>query len=262
MDIRIENVHKTFYPNTNRSHDALIDINLTIHKGDFITIVGGNGAGKSTFLNAISGSFPLDKGHIYMGEAAVEHTAEYERAKYISRVYQNPLQGTAPRMTVAENLSLALRRGLKRGLKKGYTTEELEQFKALLTPLQLGLEERLDAEIGLLSGGQRQAVSLLMATLRTPELLLLDEHTAALDPQTSKIILEKTKEIIEKNNITSLMITHNMQDAITYGNRLIMLHAGEVIFDIKGEEKKKLTVEKLLEMFRTKDAKLSDKDIF
>ena len=141
MDIRIENVHKTFYPNTNRSHDALIDINLTIHKGDFITIVGGNGAGKSTFLNAISGSFPLDKGHIYMGDAAVEQTAEYERAKYISRVYQNPLQGTAPRMTVAENLSLALRRGLKRGLKKGYTAEELEQFKELLTPLQLGLEE-------------------------------------------------------------------------------------------------------------------------
>ena len=168
---------------------AVDDIQLEFEKGSFNAILGPNGAGKSTFLNAISGSFPLDKGHIYMGDAAVEQTAEYERAKYISRVYQNPLQGTAPRMTVAENLSLALRRGLKRGLRKGYTAEELEQFKALLTPLQLGLEERLDAEIGLLSGGQRQAVSLLMATLRTPELLLLDEPTVGLDPKTEHELL-------------------------------------------------------------------------
>ena len=253
MDIRIENVHKTFYPNTNRSHDALIDINLTIHKGDFITIVGGNGAGKSTFLNAISGSFPLDKGHLYMGEAAVEHTAEYERAKYISRVYQNPLQGTAPRMTVAENLSLALRRGLKRGLKKGYTAEELEQFKALLTPLQLGLEERLDAEIGLLSGGQRQAVSLLMATLRTPELLLLDEHTAALDPKTQRKIMQLTKEIIEEKQLTALMITHNLSDALRYGNRLMMMHRGKIIRVFEKDEKDALTEEKLYQLMAELD---------
>ena len=243
MDIRIENVHKTFYPNTNRSHDALIDINLTIHKGDFITIVGGNGAG----------SFPLDKGHIYMGEAAVEQTAEYERAKYISRVYQNPLQGTAPRMTVAENLSLALRRGLKRGLKKGYTAEELEQFKALLTPLQLGLEERLDAEIGLLSGGQRQAVSLLMATLRTPELLLLDEHTAALDPKTQRKIMQLTKEIIEEKQLTALMITHNLSDALRYGNRLMMMHRGKIIQVFEKKEKDALIEEKLYQLMAELD---------
>jgi len=260
--IELKNINKTFFPNTNREHYALKNINLVINKGDFITIIGGNGAGKSTLFNAISGVFPLDSGTITIDEKDISFTKEFERAKYISRVFQNPLDNTAPRMTVAENMALAFNRGEKRTLKFSRNKENLILFENLLKNLNLGLEQKINTEIGVLSGGQRQCLSLIMATLNRPDILLLDEHTAALDPQTSEIILEKTKEIIEKNNITSLMITHNMQDAITYGNRLIMLHAGEIIFDIKGEEKKKLTVEKLLEMFKTKDAKLSDKDIF
>lgn len=255
MDIRIENVHKTFYPNTNRSHDALIDINLTIHKGDFITIVGGNGAGKSTFLNAISGSFPLDKGHIYMGEAAVEHTAEYERAKYISRVFQNPLDNTAPRMTVAENMALALNRGAGRSLKFSKNKENILLFESLLKNLNLGLEQKINTEMGVLSGGQRQAIALLMATMKTPELILLDEHTAALDPKTQKKIMLLTEEKIKEKNLTALMITHNLQDALTYGNRMLLLHRGEIVRDFSEEEKNNLTVTELYKIMVDLDEK-------
>ena len=260
--VELKNATKVVKNGFDEEKIILNDVSLEIFEQDFITILGGNGAGKSTLFNTIAGTLSLTSGTIrILGEDVTKFSPE-KRAKYLSRVFQDPKMGTAPRMTVAENLALANRRGQKRSLFKMSSKEELQQFEALLAPLGLGLEDRLHTEIGLLSGGQRQAISLLMATMNAPKLLLLDEHTAALDPETSNKILEKTKEIIEKNNITSLMITHNMQDAITYGNRLIMLHAGEVIFDIKGEEKKKLTVEKLLEMFKTKDAKLSDKDIF
>lgn len=258
MDIQLQQINKTFFPNTNRSHHALIDIDLTIHDGDFVTIVGGNGAGKSTLLNAIAGSFSIDSGRIFIGEQSIEQTAEYERSGYISRVYQNPLQGTAPRMTVAENLSLALRRGQKRTLRKGYKTSELEQFKQLLTPLQLGLEDRLNAEIGLLSGGQRQAVSLLMATLKTPELLLLDEHTAALDPKTQRKIMQLTQEIIAEKQLTALMITHNLSDALRYGNRLVMMHRGRIVHVFDAIEKATLTEEVLYQ----KMAELDEADFY
>lgn len=255
MTITIQQVNKTFFPNTSREHHALIDLSLTIQDGDFITIVGGNGAGKSTFLNAIAGSFELDSGTIRIEETPIEQTAEYDRARYISRVFQNPLQGTAPRMTVQENLSLALRRGERRTLRRGKRSEELEQFKQLLAPLQLGLEDRLDAEIGLLSGGQRQAVSLLMATMKTPELLLLDEHTAALDPKTQRKIMTLTEQIITEKHLTALMITHNLSDALRYGNRLLMMHRGRIVRVFEAEEKATLTEEKLYQLMSALDDK-------
>ena len=247
--IEIKNLYKTFFSELGTEKQVFKGLNFTINDGDFITIIGSNGAGKSTLLNVLNGN-------------DITSIEQHKRAKWISQVYQNPTMGTAPSMTVLENLSMAKNKGKRFNFTFGLDTKNIEFYKKQLATLGLGLENQLFTQVGLLSGGQRQCLSLIMATLNRPDILLLDEHTAALDPQTSEIILEKTKEIIEKNNITSLMITHNMQDAITYGNRLIMLHAGEVIFDIKGEEKKKLTVEKLLEMFKTKDAKLSDKDIF
>lgn len=253
MDIVIENIHKTFFPQTNRSHQALIDVSLTIHDGDFMTIVGGNGAGKSTLLNAISGSFEVDSGRILIGDVPVEHTPEHQRAKYISRVYQNPLQGTAPRMTVFENLSLALRRGQKRRLRKGHTKAEMQQFKEAVASLELGLEDRLNSEIGLLSGGQRQAISLLMATLQTPQLLLLDEHTAALDPKTQRKIMQLTQQLVAEKNITALMITHDLSDALTYGNRLLLMHQGRVVRIFEQAEKNQLTPEALYQQMSQLD---------
>ena len=253
MSIEIQHLSKTFFPGTSHEHKALKLVSLSIQEGDFITIVGGNGAGKSTFLNAIAGNFSLDEGTISFGAHQIEHTADFERAAYISRVFQDPMQGTAPRMTVAENLALANRRGQKRSLFKMSYKEELQQFEALLAPLGLGLEDRLHTEIGLLSGGQRQAISLLMATMNAPKLLLLDEHTAALDPKTQRKIMQKTQETIEEKNLTALMITHNLSDAIHFGNRLIVMHRGEIVRDFVKEEKAVLTEEELFRLMNALD---------
>ena len=246
--IEIKNLDKTFFPGTNREQYALKNVSLDIKDGDFITILGGNGAGKSTFLNALAGSFSLDNGEILIEGKDVSNIVEHKRAEFISRVFQNPLDGTAPRMTVAQNMSLALRRGKNRGFKLGTTKEERKLFKELLATLDLGLEDRLDSEMGLLSGGQRQAIALLMATMTAPKLLLLDEHTAALDPKTQKKIMELTRKKIEEKNLTALMITHNIQDAVKYGNRIIILHRGQLVRDINREEKEKLSAKELYEL--------------
>ena len=246
--IEIKNLNKTFFPGTNREQYALKNVSLDIKAGDFITILGGNGAGKSTFLNALAGSFSLDSGEILIEGRDISNIVEHKRAEFISRVFQNPLDGTAPRMTVAQNMSLALRRGKNRGFKLGTTKEDRKLFKELLATLDLGLEDRLDSEMGLLSGGQRQAIALLMATMTTPKLLLLDEHTAALDPKTQKKIMELTRKKIEEKNLTALMITHNIQDAVKYGNRIIILHRGQLVRDINREEKEKLNAKELYEL--------------
>lgn len=246
--IEIKNLDKTFFPGTNREQYALKNVSLDIKDGDFITILGGNGAGKSTFLNALAGSFSLDNGKILIEGRDISNIVEHKRAEFISRVFQNPLDGTAPRMTVAQNMSLALRRGKNRGFKLGTTKEDRKLFKELLATLDLGLEDRLDSEMGLLSGGQRQAIALLMATMTTPKLLLLDEHTAALDPKTQKKIMELTRKKIEEKNLTALMITHNIQDAVKYGNRIIILHRGQLVRDINREEKEKLNAKELYEL--------------
>ena len=238
--IKLENLNKTFFPNTSREHHALKNINLEINKGDFITIVGGNGAGKSTLLNALAGTFFVDSGSIIVANEDVTNMKEYKRAKYISRVFQNSLQGTAPRMTVAENMALAYKRGEKKMFNFALKKESKQNFAKLLETLNLNLETRLNAEMGVLSGGQRQAISLLMATIKTPDLLLLDEHTSALDPKTQKIIMNLTEEKVAEKNITTLMITHNIKDALKYGNRMIVLHQGEIIKDFNKEEKSKL----------------------
>ena len=246
--IEIKNLNKTFFPGTNREQYALKNVSLDIKDGDFITILGGNGAGKSTFLNALAGSFSLDNGEILIEGRDISNIVEHKRAEFISRVFQNPLDGTAPRMTVAQNMSLALRRGKNRGFKLGTTKEDRKLFTELLATLDLGLEDRLDSEMGLLSGGQRQAIALLMATMTTPKLLLLDEHTAALDPKTQKKIMELTRKKIEEKNLTALMITHNIQDAVKYGNRIIILHRGQLVRDINREEKEKLNAKELYEL--------------
>ena len=243
--IEIKNLDKTFFPGTNREQYALKNVSLDIKDGDFITILGGNGAGKSTFLNALAGSFSLDNGEILIEGRDISNIVEHKRAEFISRVFQNPLDGTAPRMTVAQNMSLALRRGKNRGFKLGTTKEDRKLFKELLATLDLGLEDRLDSEMGLLSGGQRQAIALLMATMTTPKLLLLDEHTAALDPKTQKKIMELTRKKIEEKNLTALMITHNIQDAVKYGNRIIILHRGQLVRDIYRQEKENLNAKEL-----------------
>lgn len=239
--IRLENVNKVFNQGTPDAFNALTNISLTINAGDFITVVGGNGAGKSTLLNAIAGTFPVDGGHIYLGDQDITTMREEERAQYFSRVFQDPKMGTAPRMTVAENLSLAEKRGSKRGLKRALTDEQREVYKQALTPLGLGLEKRLNAEIGLLSGGQRQAVALLMATIKKPEIIFLDEHTAALDPKTSRRILELTNQQVTEERLTAMMITHNLQDAIQYGNRMLVLHHGQIVHDFNAAEKAKFS---------------------
>lgn len=246
--IKISKIDKTFFPGTIREQHALKYVSLEIKDGDFITILGGNGAGKSTFLNALAGSFSLDGGEILIEGKDVSNIVEHKRAGFISRVFQNPLDGTAPRMTVAQNMSLALRCGKVRGFKPGTTKEDRKLFKELLATLDLGLEDRLDSEMGLLSGGQRQAIALLMATMTTPKLLLLDEHTAALDPKTQKKIMELTREKIEEKKLTALMITHNIQDAVKYGNRIIVLHRGELVRDISKDEKEKLDAKALYEL--------------
>ena len=247
--LELRNIKKTFFPGTVNEKVALNGIDLVLEDGDFVTIIGGNGAGKSTMLNAISGVWKPDHGQVIIDGIDVTHLPEHKRAKYLGRVFQDPMMGTAKDMEIEENLALALRRGKRRGLKWRITREERESYRQILADLDLGLETRLTHKVGLLSGGQRQAVTLLMATINTPKVLLLDEHTAALDPKTAAKVLEITDRIVEKDHLTTLMITHNMKDAIAHGNRLIMMHEGRIIIDVKGEEKKKLTVEDLLAMF-------------
>ena len=247
--LELHQVCKTVNPGTVNEKAALNHLSLTLEEGDFVTVIGGNGAGKSTMLNAISGVWPVDKGTIRIDGVDVTELSEHRRAVYLGRVFQDPMVGTAGNMTIEENLALAARRGEKRTLRWGIKKSEREQFKELLRPLGLGLEDRLTAKVGLLSGGQRQALTLLMASLKKPKVLLLDEHTAALDPKTAAKVLELSDQIVEEHKLTTLMVTHNMKDAIAHGNRLIMLDAGRVILDIRGEDKKKLTVPELLARF-------------
>lgn len=249
--LQINNIYKTFNIGTINEKHALNGINLHLNKGDFVTVIGGNGAGKSTMLNAISGVWPVDAGQIIIDGTNVTKLPEYKRASYLGRVFQDPMIGTAANMEIQENLALALRRGQTRTLKWNITAKERENYRELLKTLDLGLENRLTTKVGLLSGGQRQALTLLMATLTQPKLLLLDEHTAALDPKTAAKVLEISDRIIAEQELTALMVTHNMRDAIAHGNRLIMLKDGKVILDIGGEEKKNLTVEMLLAKFAT-----------
>lgn len=247
--LEMENIHKSFEIGTVNENHVLKGINLTIQEGEFITIIGGNGAGKSTLLNSIAGSFLVDEGHIWLDGKEITNHPTAKRAKDIGRVFQDPRMGTASRLTIEENMAVAWKRGKKRGLKKGVKEEQRQIFEEALQRLGLGLENRMKMEIGLLSGGQRQAVTLLMAALVTPKLLLLDEHTAALDPKTSQMVLNLTDKIVQEEKLTTLMITHNMEQAIQYGNRLIMLDAGNIVVDVSGEEKQQLTIPDLLELF-------------
>lgn len=247
--LEIKNIFKTFNAGTVNEKAALKGVNLTLHEGDFVTVIGGNGAGKSTMLNCVAGVHSVEAGEIFIGGTNVTALPEYKRAAFIGRVFQDPMMGTAATMQIEENLALAARRGKKRGLRIGITKAEREEYREQLKILGLGLEDRMTAKVGLLSGGQRQALTLLMATLRKPKLLLLDEHTAALDPKTAAKVLEVTERIVKQNNLTTLMITHNMRDAIAYGNRLIMMYDGRIVVDVSGEEKKNLTVEQLLNLF-------------
>lgn len=247
--LEIKNISKTFNPGTVNEKVALDDVSLTLEDGDFVTVIGGNGAGKSTLLNAIAGVWPVDWGQILIDGQDVTRLSEHKRAAFLGRVFQDPMNGTAATMGIEENLALALRRGTLRTLRSGIKNHEKEAYRELLSKLGLGLENRLTSKVGLLSGGQRQALTLLMATLKKPKLLLLDEHTAALDPKTAAKVLETTDMIVNRDRLTTLMITHNMKDAIVHGNRLIMMMEGKIILDIRGEEKKKLTVEDLLHKF-------------
>ena len=251
--LEVNGLYKTFNPGSVNEKKALQGIDLTLNEGDFVTVIGGNGAGKSTMLNMIAGVYPVDKGTITIDGVNVTKLSEHRRAKYIGRVFQDPRMGTASDMWLEENLAIANRRGKFRGLNWAISGKERREFREMLTTLDLGLENRMTTKVGLLSGGQRQAVTLLMAVMNHPKLLLLDEHTAALDPKTAKNVLELSDKFIEENHLTALMVTHNMRDAIAHGNRLIMMNEGRIILDVCGEEKKNLTVEELLEEF----AKLS-----
>ncbi len=247
--LKVTNLQKTFNPGTVNEKIALCGLDLELKDGEFVTVIGGNGAGKSTLFNAISGVWKPDYGTIEIDGVDVTNMPEHKRAQFLGRVFQDPMKGTSPDMEIAENLAIAARRGTKRKLVWGVRKAERARYKKLLADLDLGLEERLSSKVGLLSGGQRQAVTLLMATLNRPKLLLLDEHTAALDPKTAAKVLSLTERIVRENNLTTLMITHNMKDAIAYGNRLIMLYDGKIVVDISGEEKKNLTVKDLLGLF-------------
>jgi len=247
--LKIEQVGKTFNAGTINEKVAVKGLDLTINDGDFITVIGGNGAGKSTMLNLIAGVYIPDEGSIHLDDTDITRMPEYRRAALLGRVFQDPMMGTAGDMGIEENLAMAYRRGRRRGLGWGITNAERDFYRERLKTLDLGLEDRLTSKVRLLSGGQRQALTLLMATLQKPRLLLLDEHTAALDPKTAHKVLELTQQIVSEHNLTTLMVTHNMKDAIHYGNRLIMMHEGHVIYDISGEEKKKLDVQDLLEKF-------------
>ena len=247
--LQLKNIHKTFNLGTINEKVALNGVDLTLNEGDFVTVIGGNGAGKSTMLNAIAGVWPIDEGSILIDGVDVTGLPEHKRAQYLGRVFQDPMTGTTATMQIDENLALAARRGKRRGLGWGISKKEKKEYYEILMTLDLGLEDRMTSKVGLLSGGQRQALTLLMATLQKPKLLLLDEHTAALDPKTAAKVLALTDQIVSENHLTTLMITHNMKDAIAHGNRLIMMNEGKIILDIGPEEKKKLTVEDLLQKF-------------
>ena len=247
--LEIKNIWKTFNAGTVNEKQALRGVSLTLKDGDFCTVIGGNGAGKSTMLNAVAGTFTVDSGAIVIDGVDVTRLLEHKRAKFIGRVFQDPMMGTAPTMQIEENLALAKRRGERRTLRWGITRAERDEYAELLKTLDLGLETRMQAKVGLLSGGQRQALTLLMATLTNPRVLLLDEHTAALDPKTASKVLELTEQIVGERKLTTLMVTHNMNDAIRLGNRLIMMHEGRVIYDVAGDEKRALTVPDLLQKF-------------
>ncbi|MBS4934728.1 MAG: ABC transporter ATP-binding protein [Coprococcus sp.] len=247
--LEIQNIHKTFNPGTINEKVALNGVNLNLNPGDFVTIIGGNGAGKSTTLNAIAGVWPVDEGKIIIDGVDITKLSEHKRALYLGRVFQDPMTGTAATMSIEENMAIAARRGERRGLGWGITKKERERYKEALKELDLGLEDRLSSKVGLLSGGQRQAITLLMASLKKPKLLLLDEHTAALDPKTAAKVLAISDKIIQEHQLTAMMVTHNMKDAIAHGNRLIMMHEGKIIYDVSGEEKKNLKVADLLAKF-------------
>ncbi len=259
--LELKGLYKTFNPGTVNEKRAIDGLELNLHPGDFVTVIGGNGAGKSTMLNLIAGVFPPDTGLIRLNGFNLTHLPEHKRARFLGRVFQDPMMGTAANMGIEENLALALRRGKMRGLRHGITNTERKLYREKLAMLDLGLEDRLTSKVGLLSGGQRQALTLLMATLKKPDLLLLDEHTAALDPKTAEKVLTLTEDIVARDNLTTLMVTHNMKHAIRYGNRLIMMDAGHVVVDIAGEEKKNLKVRDLLEKFNIENDRmlLSDK---
>lgn len=247
--LEIKNLHKTFNKGTINEKVALNGVNLQLNPGDFVTIIGGNGAGKSTTLNAIAGVWPVDQGNIIVDGVDITDLPEHKRATYLGRVFQDPMTGTAATMSIEENMAIAARRGKKRGLGWGITKKERETFREQLKELDLGLEDRMSSKVGLLSGGQRQAITLLMAAIQNPKLLLLDEHTAALDPKTAVKVLNLSDKIIEDHQLTAMMVTHNMKDAIAHGNRLIMMHEGKIIYDVSGEEKKNLQVSDLLAKF-------------
>ena len=256
----IKHLSKTFFPGTVNEKKALTDVNLHMEPGDFITIIGGNGAGKSTLLNSIAGVFPIDGGEILIDGVDVSRMSEHKRARYIGRVFQDPMMGTAAGMMIEENLAIASRRGRTPGLFWALKDSDRQQFREMLKELDLGLEDRLTTRVGLLSGGQRQALTLLMAAMSHPRLLLLDEHTAALDPKTAEKVLNMTKKVIERDHLTSLMITHNMRDALRFGNRLIMMNAGHIVVDVGAEEKAKLTIPDLLALFEKASGSELDND--
>lgn len=247
--LKIHDVHKTFNKGTINEKVALNGLELELNQGDFVTVIGGNGAGKSTMLNMIAGVYPVDQGNIVIDGVDVTGQPDFKRAAYLGRVFQDPMMGTAADMEIQENLAMAYRRGKKRGLRWGITQKEKVVYKEKLKQFDLGLENRMSTKVGLLSGGQRQAITLLMATLQQPKVLLLDEHTAALDPKTAATVLSLTEKIVQENNLTTVMVTHNMKDAIRYGNRLVMMHEGRIIYDVCGEEKKALHVSDLLKKF-------------
>ena len=259
--LRINRISKTFNQNTVNEKIALSNVNLTLNDGDFVTVIGGNGAGKSTLQNIIAGVYLPDSGTVEINGQNITTLPEYKRAKYIGRVFQDPMLGTASNMQIEENLTLAYRRGEKRGFTWMINKQKREFFREKIAHLGLSLEDRLETKVGLLSGGQRQAITLLMATIKKPDLLLLDEHTAALDPRTAKVVLDLTREIVEEMKITTLMITHNMRDAINMGNRLIMMDGGRIVYDVSGEEKKNLTIETLLKKFESAEDSASDRMI-
>ena len=258
--LEIKEIWKTFNAGTVNEKQALRGVSLTLKDGDFCTVIGGNGAGKSTMLNAVAGTFSVDSGAIVIDGVDVTRLPEHKRAKFIGRVFQDPMMGTAPTMQIEENLALAARRGQPRGLGWGITKTERADYRELLRDLGLGLEDRLTSKVGLLSGGQRQALTLLMASLKRPKLLLLDEHTAALDPATAEKVLELTKSIVAEKKITCLMVTHNMHQALELGNRTLMMDGGRIVFDVKGEERSRMTVDDLLEKFRENAGKALDND--
>ena len=260
MMLDVNRVYKTFHPGTINERRALAGVDLHLEEGDFVTVIGGNGAGKSTLLNAVAGVWPVDGGSIVIDGNDITGLPDYKRAPFIGRVFQDPMMGTAPDMQLEENLALAYRRGKKLGLRWHIGRDERDMYREKLRELNLGLEDRLTTKVGLLSGGQRQAVTLLMASLQKPRLLLLDEHTAALDPATAAKVLELSDSIVRENGLTTMMITHNMRDAIRHGNRLIMMNNGKIIFDCRGEEKAKLTVEDLLEKFAQISGNTLDSD--